>query len=125
MIVRVVTAKVSVRNAGTLHQLLRQQIPMLRTYDGLRYVKLARRLDGDGEEVILVEEWRDAASMYAWTGPDLERARLIAGASELLEAVSVTHYEALDMDLPDALSGGQRSPEASSSSPVDPGASLG
>jgi heme-degrading monooxygenase HmoA len=106
MIVRVVTVKVRVQQAGSLHQLLRRQLPLLRAYDGLRYVKLARRLDGDREEVILVEEWRDATAMYAWTGPDLERARLIDGAEELLDEVSVTHYEALDMDLPEAMMGG-------------------
>jgi heme-degrading monooxygenase HmoA len=99
MIVRVVTATVSVQHAGSLHQLLRQQLPILKSYDGLRYAKLARRLDGGLEEVILIEEWRDAASMYAWTGPDLQRARFIAGAEALLEDVRVTHYEALDMDL--------------------------
>jgi quinol monooxygenase YgiN len=98
MIVRVVRAKVSLQHSGSVHLLLRQQLPMLRAHDGLVYVKLARRLDGDQEEVILVEEWRDAASMYRWTGPDLERARFISGAEELLDAISVTHYEALDVE---------------------------
>ena len=97
MIVRIVTARVPMTRAGSLHQLLRQQIPMLKSYEGLRYVKLARRLDGDREEVVLIEEWRDATAMYAWTGPDIGRARLIAGAEALIEEVQVTHYEALDL----------------------------
>jgi len=102
MIVRVVTAKVSVQQAGSLHVLMRRQLPILRAHDGLRYVKLARRLVGDHEEIVLIEEWRDAAAMYAWTGPDLDRVRLMPGAERLLDDVTVTHYEALDMDPEDA-----------------------
>jgi quinol monooxygenase YgiN len=84
--------------SGQVHALMREQLPILREYDGLVYVKLARHLDGNQEEILLFEEWRDVASMYAWTGPDLQRARLLPGAEDLITDLRITHYEALDID---------------------------
>jgi len=100
MIIRVLTATVSDRSSPRLHELMRQQLPILREYDGLVYVKLARRLIGREEEVILFEEWRDAAAMYEWTGPHIERPRLLPGAEDLITELRIAHYEALDLDPP-------------------------
>lgn len=100
MIVRVLTAKVSYASSGRMHELMRQQLPVLHEQDGLVYVKLARRLLGPIEEVVLFEEWRDAASMYAWAGPDITRARLLPGAESLIDDLVITHYEALDIEPP-------------------------
>lgn len=101
MIVRVLTATVPMDRAGRLNALLRTQVPLLREQPGLVYVKLARRLDGRTEEVVLFEEWRDPESMYAWTGPVLDKPRLVPGAEELIENLRITHFEALDIDPPD------------------------
>jgi hypothetical protein len=98
MIVRVLTATVSQKASGELHVLMRQQLPLLREYDGLLYVKLARRLIGNQEEIVLFEEWRDTESMYKWTGPDISRPRLLPGAEELITDLRITHFEALDID---------------------------
>ena len=100
MIIRVLTATVSDRSSPRLHELMRQQLPLLREYDGLVYVKLARRLIGREEEVVLFEEWRDAAAMYEWTGPHIERPRLLPGAEDLITELRIAHYEALDLDPP-------------------------
>ena len=100
MIVRLVTATVSTDRAGSFNELMRAQLPILKQYPGLVYVKLARRLQGNVEEVMLYEEWRDTASLYAWTGPELSRPRLIPGAEDLLTHVTVAHYEALDVGPP-------------------------
>ena len=100
MIVRVLTATVANRQSPRLHELMRQQLPLLREHEGLVYVKLARRLVGREEEVVLFEEWRDPASMYAWTGPNIERPRLLPGAEDLITDLKITHYEALDVDPP-------------------------
>jgi len=100
VIVRVLTAKVTYASAGRMHELMRQQLPILHQQDGLVYVKLARRLLGSSEEVVLFEEWRDSASMYAWTGPDLTRPRLLPGTESLIEDLVITHYEALDIEPP-------------------------
>ena len=83
MIVRVLTATVPEASSVRLHDLMREQLPILKSYDGLVYVKLARRLIGQFEEVILYEEWRDPAAMYAWTGPDIwnRRSRQRVGSS--------------------------------------------
>ena len=102
VIVRVLTARVALHNAGRFEDLMRQQLPKMREHEGLVYVKLARQANGPFEEVLLFEEWRDAASLYAWTGGQLSRPRLMPGAEVLAEDVRVTHYEALDVD-PDSL----------------------
>ena len=96
---RVLTATVSTENSGRVHELMREQLPILHAHDGLVYVKLARRLVGNLEEVILFEEWRDIGAMYVWTGPHIERPRLLPGTEDLIEDLRITHYEALDVDL--------------------------
>jgi quinol monooxygenase YgiN len=100
VIIRLLTATVPEKSSGQLHVLMREQLPILRQYDGLIYVKLARRLIGLDEEIVLFEEWRDTASMYEWTGPDINRARLLPGAEALITDLRITHYEALDIDHP-------------------------
>jgi hypothetical protein len=100
MIVRVLTATVPEASSGQLHALMREQLPLLREYDGLVYVKLARRLIGLQEEIILFEEWREMEAMYRWTGPDISRPRLLAGAETLITDLRITHYEALDVEPP-------------------------
>jgi len=98
LIVRVLRASVKPARVGHFNALIRQQLPILREHSGLVYVKLARRLEADGgEEVILFEEWRDAASLYGWAGDDISRPRLLPGSEDSLSGVSVTHYESLDM----------------------------
>ena len=98
MILRVLTATVKQERAGTFNALMRKQQPILREHEGLVWVKLARRIIGREEEVILVEEWRDAMALYGWTGPDMERPRLFPGAEELVSVIRVAHDEALDID---------------------------
>ena len=100
MIVRVLTATLPVQRSAGLHDLMREQLPLLRAHDGLVYVKLARRLDGDSEELVLFEEWRDVDAMLVWTGTDIARPRLLPGAEDLIDDLRITHYEALDIDAP-------------------------
>jgi hypothetical protein len=100
MIVRIVTATVRTDRAGSFNTLMRAQLPLLREHAGLVYVKLARRVVGDVEEVLLYEEWQDTTSLYGWTGREIARPRLIPGAEELVSDVTVAHYEALDIDPP-------------------------
>lgn len=102
MIVRILTARVPQRHAAAFEAVLRAQLPLMREHEGLVYLKLARQAHRDYDDVLLFEEWRDAASLYAWAGPHVHKPRLLPGAEGLAEAVEVTHYEALDMD-PDAL----------------------
>jgi hypothetical protein len=106
VIVRVLRAKVRPGKVGAFNVLFRQQVPLLREQPGLVYVKLARRLQPDGsEDVVLFEEWQDANSLYAWVGPNLLEPRLVPGARELIDDLVVAHYEALDMDTEDPATG--------------------
>jgi len=98
VIIRVLTATVRETSAARVHELLREQLPILREHDGLVYVKLARRLVGRSEEIILLEEWRDPAALYGWTGSHIERPRLLPGTEDLIDDLSITHYEALDIE---------------------------
>jgi heme-degrading monooxygenase HmoA len=102
MIVRILTARVPDRNAADFERVLRAQLPLMREHEGLVYVKLARQSHRDYDDVLLFEEWRDAKSLYAWAGTNISRSRLLPGAEGLAESVSVTHFEALDVD-PDAV----------------------
>jgi hypothetical protein len=103
MIVRVLRARVRSNKVAAFDTLLRRQVEFMRSQPGLEYVKLARRLEPDGgEEVVLFEEWLNARSLYEWVGPNLAEPRLVAGARELVDELEVSHYEALDRDLADA-----------------------
>ena len=96
MIVRVLRARVSATKVGAFNAVFRRQVALMRQQPGLLYVKLARRLQADGgEEAVLFEEWQDAASLYAWVGPNLLEPRLVPGARELIDEIVVAHYEAL------------------------------
>ena len=102
MIVRVLTLRVRAGRVGHFNAAMREQLPEMREQPGLVYVKLARRLEADGgEEVVLFEEWRDADSVYHWVGGDLAKPRLLRAAAEAADSVTVTHYEALDIVLDD------------------------
>ena len=95
---RVLTARVSGPSVGEFNQKLRAQLDELRTQKGLVYAKLARRLTDDGgEEVVLFEEWRTPADLWEWTGGRLNRPRLLPGTEELIDDLTITHYEALDL----------------------------
>jgi heme-degrading monooxygenase HmoA len=98
VIVRVLNMRVQPGRVGHFNALMRRHLDELRGQRGLEYVKLARRLEPDGgEEVVLFEEWRDPDSMYGWVGHDLTRPRLPPGSQEVMSSVSVNHYEALDI----------------------------
>lgn len=100
MIVRVLTARVPARQVGRFNHLLREQLAELRLQPGLVYAKLARRLDEDGaEEVVLFEEWRTPADLWTWTGGLLNKPRLLPGTEELIDTLKIEHYEALDVNL--------------------------
>ena len=99
MIVRVLRARIRPGKVGAFNAVFRQQVPLLKEQPGVVYVKLARRLQPDGgEDVVLFEEWQDAAALYAWVGPNLMEPRLVPGAKELIDELVVAHYEALDKD---------------------------
>jgi len=102
MIVRILTARVPDRHAADFEKVLRAQLPLMREHPGLVYVKLARQSHRDYDDVLLFEEWRDARALYGWAGRDIGKPRLLPGAEALAEFVSVTHFEALDVD-PDAV----------------------
>jgi heme-degrading monooxygenase HmoA len=100
VIVRVLTAHVRAARVGQFNAAMRRQLPLMRDQPGLVYLKLARRLEADGgEEVVLFEEWRDPDSVYAWVGNDLSKPRLLKAAIEAADHVTATHYEALDIGI--------------------------
>jgi heme-degrading monooxygenase HmoA len=109
MIVRVLTARVRADRAAAANARFRQQLQVLREQPGLVYVKLARQVGPAHEEIVLFEEWRDTAALYAWAGPLITKARLLPGTEDLVDDVRIAHYEALDVD-PDPDTGGMASP---------------
>jgi hypothetical protein len=113
VIVRVLRMKARAGKVGAFNALFRRQVALLREQPGLEYVKLARRLDADGgQDAVLFEEWRDAASLYAWIGPNLTKPRLVPGARELIDELVVAHYEALEDDVDAGMEGATARREA-------------
>jgi Antibiotic biosynthesis monooxygenase len=102
MILRVLTARVPSQNIGQFNELLRAQLVELRDQPGLVYVKLARRLEDDQtEEVVLIEEWSTTTDLFEWTRGRLTAPRLLPGTEALVENLVITHYEALDLSAAD------------------------
>jgi heme-degrading monooxygenase HmoA len=98
VIIRVLNMRVQPGRVGQFNALMRRHIDELRAQRGLEYVKLARRLEPDGgQEVVLFEEWRDPDSMYGWVGHDLTQPRLPPGSQEVINSLTVGHYEGLDI----------------------------
>lgn len=80
------------------NQMLRGKLDVLHQQPGLVYAKLARRLNETGdEEVVLFEEWATPADLWTWTGGHLTEPKLLPEMNTLIEELSITHYEALDM----------------------------
>jgi hypothetical protein len=81
---------------------MRRRQAELRDQPGVVYTKLARRLEPDGgEEVILIEEWRVPGALYAWAGSDISDPRIGDESGDSVLDVSVTTYESLDIDFAD------------------------
>ena len=100
MIVRTLRVSVRANKVAAFDALFRAQVPLLREQPGLRYVKLAQRIRPDGgADVLLFEEWADAAALYAWVGPNLTEPRLVPGVRALMDQLEVLHFEALDMPI--------------------------
>jgi heme-degrading monooxygenase HmoA len=100
VIIRVLHARVPGRNVAQFNVLFRRQVELLREQPGLEYVKLARRLEPDGsEEVLLFEEWLSPGDVYRWAGRNLAEPRLVPGALELIDRLEISHYEALDREV--------------------------
>jgi quinol monooxygenase YgiN len=99
VIVRVLRAHIRPGRVAAFNVVFRRQVALLREQPGILYVKLARRLEPDGgQEAVLFEEWADAASLYAWVGPNLAAPRLVPGARELIDSLAVSHFEVLADD---------------------------
>ena len=98
MIVRVLTARVPSPHVAKFNQVLRVKLDVLHQQPGLVYAKLARRLNETGdEEVVLFEEWATPADLWSWTGGHLTEPKLLPEMNTLIEELTITHYEALDM----------------------------
>lgn len=98
MLVRILTARVLPHDAQRLNDLFRAKLDELQRQDGLVYAKLARRfLDDGAEEVVLFEEWRTPAALWAWSGDQPDVPRLLPGTEALLQDLRITHFEALDV----------------------------
>ncbi len=98
MIVRILTARVPGSHVAQFNQVLRSKLDVLHQQDGLVYAKLARRLNEAGdEEVVLIEEWATPADLWSWTGGHLTEPKLLPEMGTMIEELTITHYEALDM----------------------------
>ncbi len=96
-----------------------------KTLPGLCYVRVARRVEPDGWQVVLfVTEWQDAASLYAWNAqPDtVGRGPLNNGNDPHWEDAHVTLWEVMDAPLRQAMERWEASLATPQAEPVTPDA---
>ncbi|MGH7481702.1 MAG: antibiotic biosynthesis monooxygenase family protein [Longimicrobiales bacterium] len=98
MIARVWTGRTRTEDADTYAAYLaRTGIPDYHATPGNRGVHVLRRIDGEVTEFLLLTYWDDIASIRAFAGADIERARYYPEDEHwLLEMPeTVTHYDVL------------------------------
>lgn len=98
MIARTWHGRVPARRADEYYEyLLRTGIPGYRTTAGNKGVYVFRRLEGEVAHFLLTSLWDSIASIRAFAGDDIERARYYPEDTGFLLELepTVTHYEVL------------------------------
>jgi quinol monooxygenase YgiN len=95
-IVRVFRARAKPGLAQKLEQRLREDvIPEVAAADGL-VSYLAGRPHGDSRDFLMVTVFESIDAVRAFAGDDYEQPVLYADTSELIEEMSLHHYEAVE-----------------------------
>jgi len=101
MIARQWHGRVRAADADAYYQyLLRTGVRDYRSVPGNRGVQVLRRQDGDEVHYLLTTLWDSWASIRAFAGEDVTRARYYPEDTRYLLELepTVTHYEVLDLD---------------------------
>src|SRR4051812_3360921 len=73
VIIRLGSGHVSERNAGPIHEIIRERLPDVMRQDGIVACHVGRTTDATGESLVIITAWRDMAALYAWVEGDLGR----------------------------------------------------
>ncbi len=106
MILRLLTLRVRAGREAAFLEQADQVSAWAKTIPGLRYVRVARRVEPDGSQLALfVTEWQDAASLYAWNEhPEtIGRGPLNDGSDPHWDDAQVTLWEVMDAPLRQAI----------------------
>jgi len=95
VIIRVGTAHVGAADIGLVHEVIRTRLPGVIATEGCVACHVGRRLDAEGERVLLMTVWRDMASLYQWTGGDLSRLVIWRDLEARLQRVELQLFESL------------------------------
>jgi quinol monooxygenase YgiN len=92
-IIRVFHALAKPGQAGVLERRLREDvIPEVAAAAGL-VAYHAGRPHGDSREFVMVTVWRDLEAVRAFAGEDYEQPVVYADTADLIEEMSLHHYE--------------------------------
>ena len=106
MILRLLTLRVRAGREAAFVEQADQVTEWAKTIPGLRYVRVARRVEPDGSQVVLfVMEWQDAESLYAWNAhPEtVGQGPLNDGNDPHWDDAHVTLWEVVDAPLRQAM----------------------
>jgi hypothetical protein len=98
MIVRVLTVRIAKDRGAEFHAFVRDRgLPRIQEHPGLVSVHVGRRTDGAVEHAIVVTVWRDWESITEALGPDPLQPYMPTPESDLVETVTLEHFEAIDL----------------------------
>jgi transposase/quinol monooxygenase YgiN len=94
MIIRVFTARLKPGMRATYERLcLDRGVPLMRAQPGFLTYRIAATRPERPDTFVLVSVWKDLASVRAFAGDQWQQARIVPGEADLLEEVSVRHFD--------------------------------
>jgi hypothetical protein len=119
MIVRVLSVRIAKDRGAEFHAFVRDRgLPRIQVHPGLVSVHVGRRADGPAELAIVVTVWRDWESIMDALGPDPSQPYMLTPESELIDTVTVEHFEAIDLPPLDRAQEADPPPEMAGATPA-------
>jgi transposase/quinol monooxygenase YgiN len=94
MIIRVFAARLKPGMRGAYERLSRERfIPVISARPGFLTYRIADQRPQRPDQFVLISIWKDLASLQACFGERWQQASIVPGEAELLEEVSVQHFD--------------------------------
>jgi transposase/quinol monooxygenase YgiN len=94
MIVRVLRARLKPGKRAAYERLVREHaIPVMRAAPGLAVLHVGQPLPHRPDEFVFVSVWTDLDSLKAFAGDTWEQVLILPGEADLVEEMSVQHYD--------------------------------
>ena len=94
MIVRVFQAQLKAGKRGAYERICREHaLPLMRAQPGCLSALIGASRPDRADQIVVVSVWRDLQSLQAFAGEQWQESLILPGEADLLERVSVAHYE--------------------------------